>query len=199
MERARRGTTFVVTSPRAGQERCAARGAARPSGVGHHRSSRGEGALQRCRPYRRWGLAASLLSLSRFPRPAPAPALGALGGKRSRAGQEIRVLDINADAGKGFGVFDVGDNPENLARELRQAAVNSYGTAGSAFIRAIIARTDDVAIIVKEGLDGFRETGCQRQPVWPSAARSQSHRTCCGRGRACNSARNSPVADRLSE
>jgi putative DNA primase/helicase len=79
------------------------------------------------------------------------------GGKRARAGQEIRVLDINADAGKGFGVFDVGDNPENLARELRQAAVNSYGTAGSAFIRAIIARTDDVAIIVKEGLDGFRE------------------------------------------
>jgi putative DNA primase/helicase len=79
------------------------------------------------------------------------------GGKRARVGQEIRVLDINADAGKGFGVFDVGDNPENLARELRQAAVNSYGTAGSAFIRAIIARTDDVAIIVKEGLDGFRE------------------------------------------
>jgi putative DNA primase/helicase len=79
------------------------------------------------------------------------------GGKRARAGQEIRVLDINADAGKGFGVFDVGDNPENLARELRQAAVNSYGTAGSAFIRAIIARTDDVAIIVKEGLDRFRE------------------------------------------
>ena len=37
------------------------------------------------------------------------------GGKRARAGQEIRVLDINADAGKGFGVFDVGDNPENLA------------------------------------------------------------------------------------
>jgi putative DNA primase/helicase len=79
------------------------------------------------------------------------------GGKKARAGQEIRVLDINADARKGFGVFDVGDNPENLARELRQAAVNSYGTAGSAFIRAIIARTDDVAIIVKEGLDGFRE------------------------------------------
>jgi putative DNA primase/helicase len=79
------------------------------------------------------------------------------GGKRARAGQEIRVLDINADAGKSLGVFDVGDNPEELARKLRQAAVNSYGTAGPAFIRAIIAKTDDVAIIVKEGLDGFRE------------------------------------------
>jgi uncharacterized protein (DUF927 family) len=79
------------------------------------------------------------------------------GGKRTRAGQEIRVLDINADAGKGLGVFDVGDSPENLARKLRQAAVDFYGTAGPAFIKAIIAKTDDVATIAKESLDTFRE------------------------------------------
>ena len=79
------------------------------------------------------------------------------GGKRTRAGQEIRVLDINADAGKGLGVFDVGDSPENLARKLRQAAVDFYGTAGPAFIKAIIAKTDDVATIAQESLDTFPE------------------------------------------
>lgn len=63
------------------------------------------------------------------------------GGKRARAGQEIRILDISADAGKGFGVFDTGDNPEQLARDLRQAAITFYGTAGLAFIRAISHRS----------------------------------------------------------
>ena len=79
------------------------------------------------------------------------------GGKRARAGQEIRILDFNGDAGKGLGVFDTGENPEQLARDLRQASVTSYGTAGPAFIRAIIAKTEDVATIAQESLDTFRE------------------------------------------
>jgi len=79
------------------------------------------------------------------------------GGKRARAGQEIRILDLSADAGKGFGVFDTGDNPEQLARDLRQAAITFYGTAGLAFIRAIIAQVNDVTIIAQESLDAFRE------------------------------------------
>jgi putative DNA primase/helicase len=79
------------------------------------------------------------------------------GGKRARAGQEIRILDFNADAGKGLGVFDTGEDPEQLARDLRQAAITFYGTAGPAFIRTIIARIDDVAAIAQESLDNFRE------------------------------------------
>jgi putative DNA primase/helicase len=79
------------------------------------------------------------------------------GGKRARAGQEIRVLDLNADAGKGFGVFDTGEDPEQLARDLRQASINFYGTAGPAFIRAIIAKIDEVAAIAQESLDTFRD------------------------------------------
>jgi uncharacterized protein (DUF927 family) len=79
------------------------------------------------------------------------------GGERARAGQEVRILDIPADAGKGLGVFDVGDDPEQLARELRQAAVTCYGTAGPAFVKAILATADDVAIIARESLDAFRE------------------------------------------
>jgi uncharacterized protein (DUF927 family) len=79
------------------------------------------------------------------------------GGKRARAGQEIRILDFNGDAGKGLGVFDTGEDPEQLARNLRQASITFYGTAGPAFIRAIIAKTDDVAAIAQESLDTFRE------------------------------------------
>ena len=79
------------------------------------------------------------------------------GGERARAGQEIRILDIEADAGKGFGVFDTGPTPEQLARELKQAAVTHYGTAGSAFVRKIIANADDVAAIAQESRDAFRE------------------------------------------
>ena len=79
------------------------------------------------------------------------------GGKRPRAGQEIRILDFNGDAGKGLGVFDTGEDPEQLARNLRQASITFYGTAGPAFIRAIIAKVDDVATIAQESLDTFRE------------------------------------------
>jgi putative DNA primase/helicase len=79
------------------------------------------------------------------------------GGKRARAGQEIRVLDLNADAGKGLGVFDTGEDPEQLARNLKQASISFYGTAGPAFIRAMIVSTDDIAAIAQESLDHFRE------------------------------------------
>src|SRR5262249_17581963 len=60
-------------------------------------------------------------------------------------------------AGKGLGVFDIGESPEQLARDLRRASITFYGTAGLAFIRAIIAKTDDVATIAQESLDTFRE------------------------------------------
>src|SRR5262249_2995272 len=79
------------------------------------------------------------------------------GGKRTRAGQEIRILDLNGDAGKGLGVFDIGESPEQLARELRRASITFYGTAGLAFIRAIIAKTADVATIAEASLDAFSE------------------------------------------
>src|SRR5262249_37447086 len=79
------------------------------------------------------------------------------GGKRARAGQEIRILDFNGDAGKDLGVFDTGEDPEQLARNLKQASTTFYGTAGPAFIRPIIAKTDDIATIAQESLDPFRE------------------------------------------
>ncbi len=55
------------------------------------------------------------------------------------------------------GVFDTGDDPERLARALKQGAVSYYGTAGPAFINKIITNPDDVAAIAQESRDAFRE------------------------------------------
>ena len=53
--------------------------------------------------------------------------------RRAYAGQAVRLLDIPADAGRGFGVFDNTsgfDDPGQLAEAIQHAAVTAFGTAG---------------------------------------------------------------------
>src|ERR1700730_310248 len=53
------------------------------------------------------------------------------GNKRTRAGQEVRFVDIPADAGAGHGVFENlhgAAHGGELAELLRQATLNCYGT-----------------------------------------------------------------------
>ena len=60
---------------------------------------------------------------------------------RARAGQTIRLLDIPADRGLGFGVFDhAGEHGDAgaLARAIKLGASQAYGTAGPEFVRRII-------------------------------------------------------------
>ena len=62
-------------------------------------------------------------------------------GRKARAGQLVRLLDIPADRGTGFGVFDRGGhdgNPGTLAKDCKQAASSAYGTAGPEFVQRII-------------------------------------------------------------
>jgi putative DNA primase/helicase len=62
--------------------------------------------------------------------------------QRARAGQEVRLLDVQADAGKGFGIFDSDGgtgNAQGLADAIQQAASRYYGTAGPAFVAKLIA------------------------------------------------------------
>jgi hypothetical protein len=50
-------------------------------------------------------------------------------GGRVRSGQEVRILDIDADVAKGFGVFDHGGpdgDPGKLASTIKEAAVAYY-------------------------------------------------------------------------
>jgi putative DNA primase/helicase len=81
--------------------------------------------------------------------------------QRARAGQQVRLVDIPADTGEGFGVFDsagIYNDPKLLADRIKAAAQTSYGTAGPEFIRRLIAEgvhknTD----YIKAMIDAFRE------------------------------------------
>jgi putative DNA primase/helicase len=67
----------------------------------------------------------------------------ARGGSVVRAGQEVRFIDLPADAGAGFGLFeDLHQlaNGDVFARELRQLAHRHHGHAGPAFLRWLAPR-----------------------------------------------------------
>jgi putative DNA primase/helicase len=81
-------------------------------------------------------------------------------GRKTHAGQLVRMLDLPADAGCGFGVFDgpgpLGD-PARLADVIKRAAGTVYGTAGPAFLRRLVGRGDaDLLEMLVEHLDDFR-------------------------------------------
>jgi uncharacterized protein (DUF927 family) len=97
-------------------------------------------------------------------------------GGKARAGQLVRLLDIPADRGKGFGAFDHG-GPSNdagaLSKKFKHAAILAYGTAGPEFVRRMIAESvtgDDVLAMVSEfvaanvpaGSDGQIDRAAQR-------------------------------------
>jgi putative DNA primase/helicase len=77
-------------------------------------------------------------------------------GRKARAGQLVRLLDVPAERGAGFGAFDHG-GPDGdaaaLAKAIKQAAIASYGTAGPAFVRELIGSAisgDDVRALIDE-------------------------------------------------
>jgi uncharacterized protein (DUF927 family) len=84
------------------------------------------------------------------------------GGKRARAGQGVRIIDIPADAGKGFGVFDhAGSNGDakELADAIKAAACAHYGTAGPAFVERILAEgVQNIASMLREARAQFHAT-----------------------------------------
>lgn len=70
-------------------------------------------------------------------------------GKRPMAGQLVRLLEVPADAGLGFGAFDHGGasgEAKDLADTLKHAARTHYGTAGPEFVRRLIAKGVDEVV-----------------------------------------------------
>jgi putative DNA primase/helicase len=64
-------------------------------------------------------------------------------GGRARAGQEVRVIDLPADAGAGLGMFErlpEGMTAGAFADRLRDAAATHYGHAGPAFVARLVAQ-----------------------------------------------------------
>jgi putative DNA primase/helicase len=77
-------------------------------------------------------------------------------GPKARAGQLVRLLDVPAERGKGFGVFDNGGpdgDAAGLAKAIKRAAAMAYGTAGPAFVRKLTSDSvtgDDVRGLVDQ-------------------------------------------------
>jgi uncharacterized protein (DUF927 family) len=80
--------------------------------------------------------------------------------QRATAGQSVRLLEIPADAGTGFGVFDHGGdtgNAKDLADAIKREAVTRYGTAGPTFLSRIIGEgIDEVTRTTLDMVAAFR-------------------------------------------
>jgi uncharacterized protein (DUF927 family) len=79
-------------------------------------------------------------------------------GRQIKGGQEVRLLEIPADAGRGMGVFEAihqFSSPAAMADELARGAKSNYGTAIGPFIQHLVEHRDDVAERVRMGRDAF--------------------------------------------
>jgi len=95
-------------------------------------------------------------------------------GRRPRAGQLVRMLDIPAE--REFGVFDHPGSDHDagkLAKSFKQAAMSAHGSAGPEFVRRLIEQQatggfvraligDFVAVNVATGADGQIDRAAQR-------------------------------------
>ena len=68
------------------------------------------------------------------------------GGKRPKAGQEVRLADVPADAGAGLGIFEQLHNfprPDIFARHLCEASARFYGMPARAFLDRLVQISPD--------------------------------------------------------
>lgn len=94
-------------------------------------------------------------------------------GKRSRAGQELRIVDVPADAGRGCGVFeDLHEfaNGASMSRHLVNTTDKQYGTAGQAWLEWAVDHVDELPALLRELIDRMSDD-------WiPEAAGGQVYR-----------------------
>jgi uncharacterized protein (DUF927 family) len=86
--------------------------------------------------------------------------LMASAGHKTTAGQEIRLADIEADAGRGMGLFEnLHDQPTPaaLALTLKDAASRHYGAAGMECLRRIVADRPKLPDILAGTINKFVE------------------------------------------
>lgn len=96
-------------------------------------------------------------------------------GKKTKAGQEVRLVEIPADAGTGFGLFEhlhgVAGGAE-LSTAINEAAVKHYGTAAVAFLEALCRDRDEIGFWLKEEVRRFVDGNL------PADSSGQAHRVC---------------------
>lgn len=105
-------------------------------------------------------------------------------GKVARAGQEVRMIDISADAGAGNGIFENlhgCTGGAQLSDRIKAACRQYYGTASIAFLEGLTRELDTAPTLFKSSMDAFverhlpKEAGGQAARVcWRFAAIAQA-------------------------
>jgi putative DNA primase/helicase len=79
-------------------------------------------------------------------------------GLRVHAGQEVRLIDLPADAGESHGLFEDlhgHANGQVFADEMRERVQQAYGTAGRAFIAKVVEDIPYALTEVRDIIEGF--------------------------------------------
>jgi putative DNA primase/helicase len=77
----------------------------------------------------------------------------ALAGRKPKAGMEVRLLDIPADAGAGYGVFDTLNGEANgatLSKSLTDMAAKYYGTPAISYLEKLVDNLQEIPARVKQ-------------------------------------------------
>ena len=86
-------------------------------------------------------------------------------GKQAKVGQEVRLVDVTADAGKGMGIFENlhgAKDGAQFADRLRQASLTYYGTPSRAFLQALVDQQDRFRPYLKEQMGVFIYKHCPK-------------------------------------
>lgn len=79
-------------------------------------------------------------------------------GRRAMAGQEVRLVNIPADAGAGMGLFEAlhgMPSAGDLADHIRNVARTSYGTASHAYLEALVKDRAEDEVGLSSGIKGM--------------------------------------------
>jgi putative DNA primase/helicase len=79
-------------------------------------------------------------------------------GRRPTVGQEIRLAEVDIDAGAGMGAFEALNGavtPATFATSLKDAAARYHGTVGQAWLRFIVADRLKLADLIRDGVRRF--------------------------------------------
>ena len=77
-------------------------------------------------------------------------------GRRTRAGQELRMIDLPADARVGRGIFEAlheFDSGGALAQHLTRAAESTYGSPGRAWLEYLADNTEGLAALLRQRME----------------------------------------------
>jgi putative DNA primase/helicase len=122
------------------------------NGVGKSRSTR-DGSVRRAARWRLLFLSSGEIGLAE-------KAAETGNGRRLAPGQQVRILDLPADAGAGLGLFEDLHgfaSAEPLARHLKIASARFFGTAARAFLRHIVQDLDRLRVTVSARSTDFIE------------------------------------------